>query len=192
MNRRVVAKPDVVVAEAKPPKKSRPSLRAWREQHFYSLFSSLGRLAARPWATSMTLAVLSLALAFPLLFWLLLDNARGLSGTVEDSRAISVFLKSGTDAAAVEAMAAKLRQHAGRPIGRRENAGAGTRGVQGALGLCRCAECFALQSAAGIADRRSARGERRVTPIRRRRWSKNSGAIRPSIRCSTMRRGSSG
>ena len=59
MNRRVVAKPDVVVAEAKLPKKSRLSLRAWREQHLYSFFSSLGRLAARPWATAMTLAVLA-------------------------------------------------------------------------------------------------------------------------------------
>jgi len=109
MNRRVVAKPDVVVTEAKSPKKSRLSLRAWREQHLSSFFSSLGRLAARPWATVMTLAVLSLALAFPLLFWLLLDNARGLSGTVEDSRAISVFLKSGADA---DALAQKLRSHA--------------------------------------------------------------------------------
>jgi cell division transport system permease protein len=109
MNRRVVAKPDVAVAEPKPPKKSRLSMRAWREQHLYSFFSSLGRLAARPWATTMTLAVLSLALAFPLLFWLLLDNVHGLSGTVEDSRAISVFLKSGTDA---EALAQKLRSHA--------------------------------------------------------------------------------
>ena len=109
MNRRVVVKPDVVIAEAKPPKKSRLSLRAWREQHLYSFFSSLGRLSARPWATAMTLAVLSLALAFPLLFWLLLDNAQGLSGTVEDSRAISVFLKSGADA---DAMTQKLRGHA--------------------------------------------------------------------------------
>jgi cell division transport system permease protein len=109
MNRRVVAKTEAAVAEAKPSKKSRLSLRAWREQHLYSFFSSLGRLAARPWATAMTLAVLSLALALPLLFWLLLDNVRGLSGTVEDSRAISVFLKSGTDA---EALAQKLRGHA--------------------------------------------------------------------------------
>jgi cell division transport system permease protein len=77
----------------------------------YSLFSSLGRLSARPWATTLTLAVLSLALAFPLLFWLLLDNARGLSGTVEDARSISVFLKVGTDMPAVNAMAEKLRHH---------------------------------------------------------------------------------
>jgi cell division transport system permease protein len=111
MNRRVVTKSESVT-EAKPPKKSRLSIRAWREQHFYSFFSSLGRLAARPWATALTLSVLSLALAFPLLFWLLLDNARGLSGTVEDARSISIFLKAGTDAAAVDAMAEKLRHRA--------------------------------------------------------------------------------
>ncbi|MEP6483519.1 MAG: ABC transporter permease, partial [Rudaea sp.] len=70
MNRRVVVK--TVSTPPSPEKKSvkasRPPLRAWREQHFYSFFSSLGRLAARPWATTLTLAVLSLALAFPLLF----------------------------------------------------------------------------------------------------------------------------
>jgi cell division transport system permease protein len=111
MNRRVVTKTEGAV-EAKLPKKSRFSLRAWREQHLYSFFSSLGRLAARPLATALTLAVLSLALALPLLFWLLLDNARGLSGTVEDARSISVFLKPDTNAAAVDAMAEKLRHHA--------------------------------------------------------------------------------
>jgi cell division transport system permease protein len=91
---------------------SRLPVRAWREQHLYSFFSSLGRLAARPWATTLTLAVLSLALAFPLLFWLLLDNARGLSGTVDDARSISIFLKPGTDADAVNALAERLRVRA--------------------------------------------------------------------------------
>jgi len=85
------------------------SLRAWREQHLYSFFSSLGRLATRPWTTALTLAVLSLALALPLLFWLLLDNARDLSGRIEDARAISVFLKADADAAAAEQFAQRLR-----------------------------------------------------------------------------------
>ncbi len=112
MNRRVVIKTEFSVAAIKPPKKSRLPVRAWREQHLYSFFSSLGRLAARPWATTLTLAVLSLALAFPLLFWLLLDNARGLSGTVDDARSISIFLKPGTDAEAVKALAERLRVRA--------------------------------------------------------------------------------
>ena len=112
MNRRVVTKAEPAAGATKPPKKSRLSLRAWRDQHLYSFFSSLGRLAARPWATTLTLAVLSLALAFPLLFWLLLDNARGLSGSVDDARSISVFLKTGTDTATVDALADRLRHHA--------------------------------------------------------------------------------
>ena len=109
MNRRVVVKSEPSAAAVKPAKTSRLPVRAWREQHLYSFFSSLGRLAARPWATTLTLAVLSLALAFPLLFWLLLDNARGLSGTVDDARSISIFLKPGTDADAVKALAERLR-----------------------------------------------------------------------------------
>jgi len=106
MNRRVEknrAKP------AAPVPRARFSLRAWREQHLYSLFSSLGRLAARPVASALTLAVLSLALALPLLFWLLLDNVRGLGDQVEDARAISVFLKPDIDAAAASRLAERLR-----------------------------------------------------------------------------------
>jgi cell division transport system permease protein len=78
----------------------------------YSLFSSLGRLAARPWATVLTLAVMSLAMALPLLFWLLLDNARQVSGSVEDARAVSAFLKADLDSAAVQALAKRLRERA--------------------------------------------------------------------------------
>jgi cell division transport system permease protein len=92
MNRRTEKNRVKPAAPVREPRQ-RFSLRAWREQHLYSFFSSLGRLAARPWATSLTLAVLSLALALPLLFWLLLDNAQALSGQVADARAISVFLK---------------------------------------------------------------------------------------------------
>ena len=106
MNRRIEknrAKP------AAPAQRDKFSQRAWREQHLYSLFSSLGRLAARPIATALTLAVLSLALALPLLFWLLLDNARGLGGQVEDARAISVFLKPDIDIAAANRFAEHLR-----------------------------------------------------------------------------------
>ena len=41
-------------------------LRAWREQHLYSLVSSLGRLAARPFATGLTVGVMAIALALAL------------------------------------------------------------------------------------------------------------------------------
>ncbi|MDR3386619.1 MAG: permease-like cell division protein FtsX [Rudaea sp.] len=88
----------------------RSAPRAWREQHLYSLFSSLGRLAARPLATTLTLTVMSLAMALPLLFWLLLDNTRDLGGSIEDARAVSVFVKPGLDAAAVQVLAQRVRE----------------------------------------------------------------------------------
>jgi cell division transport system permease protein len=111
MNRRKSSNRMKPVTPARAPSaRSRPGVRAWREQHLYSLFSSLGRLVARPWATALTLAVMSLAMALPLLFWLLLDNARQLSGSVEDARALSVFLKPELDAAGVQAFARTVRE----------------------------------------------------------------------------------
>lgn len=103
-----------VAAPAKPRKPARPRgrVRAWREQHAASFRASLRRLAARPGATVLTLLVMSLALTLPLLLWLLLDNARGLGGSVADARALSAFLKPGVDAAAAQALADKLAQRA--------------------------------------------------------------------------------
>lgn len=90
--------------------RARWNLRAWREQHRHSLSSSLRRLAARPLATALTLAVLALALTLPLLFWLLLDNARALGGTIDNARAISAFLKTDVGMDAAQALAGKLRE----------------------------------------------------------------------------------
>ena len=86
------------------------NLRAWREHHRTSFIASLQRLRARPAASALTLTVLSFALVLPLLFWLLLDNARSLSGSVEDARAISAFLKSTVDRTAAETLAQRLRE----------------------------------------------------------------------------------
>ena len=91
---------------------ARPGLRAWRAQHFYGLTTSFGRLTARPVATAFTLAVLSVALTLPLLFGLLLGNASKLSGSVDQARAISVFLKPDVDADAARHMATQLRERA--------------------------------------------------------------------------------
>ena len=95
-------------------RRSRVSLRerlgAWRDQHFYGFFSSLGRLAARPWASGLTVFVLGFALALPLLFWLVYDNARDLSGGMREAREVTVFLKPSLDAAAASALASELRK----------------------------------------------------------------------------------
>lgn len=116
MNRR---KPRNRLKPAPTPKAARAvraprlGLRAWREQHLYSLFSSLGRIAARPWATLLTLLVMALALAMPLLLFVLLQNAQQLRGDMQDAGAINVFLKPNQDAAAADALARRLRARAG-------------------------------------------------------------------------------
>ncbi len=86
------------------------NLRAWREQHAYSFFSSLERLRARPFASALTALIIGLALALPLLFFLVLDNAKALSAPWRESRDISVFLKPKLDAKAVNDVIARLRQ----------------------------------------------------------------------------------
>jgi cell division transport system permease protein len=85
-------------------------LAAWRDQHFYGFFSSLGRLAARPWSTGLTVLVLGFALALPLLFWLVFDNARELSGGLREAREVTAFLKPGLDARSAGICADELRQ----------------------------------------------------------------------------------
>ena len=117
MNRR---KPKNRLKPAPPPKaaaraahRPRLGLRAWREQHLYSLFSSLGRILARPLASLLTLLVMALALAMPLLLFVLLENAQQLRGDMQDAGAISVFLKPNQDAAVAETLAKRLRARAG-------------------------------------------------------------------------------
>jgi cell division transport system permease protein len=83
---------------------------AWRDQHFHGFFASLGRLAARPWSTGLTVLVLGFALALPLLFWLVFDNARELSGGLREAREVTAFLKPGLDARSAGICADELRQ----------------------------------------------------------------------------------
>lgn len=88
----------------------RARLVAWRDQHLYGFFSSLGRLAARPIATALTVLMLGFALALPLLFWLAFQNAHDLSGGLRESREITVFLKPSLEAKAAADFAADLKK----------------------------------------------------------------------------------
>lgn len=81
---------------------------AWRQAHRDSFTSSVGRLASRAWATMLTVLVIGLALALPLLLHVILDNARQLSGGLRDAREVTVFLKPSLDAAASQAFAVEI------------------------------------------------------------------------------------
>lgn len=106
--------PAASAAPGAEPRRSRLSLRArlaaWRDQHLFGFFSSLGRLAARPWATALTVLMLGFALALPLMFWLAFDNARQLSGGLREAREVTVFMKPSLDGSAAAEFAADLRK----------------------------------------------------------------------------------
>lgn len=100
-------------AAAKPPRARRRSrLVIWREQHAWCAKASLRALAQRPVGTALTVAVMGLALALPLTFYLMLVNVQRLSGSLSESQAVSVFLKPSADANAAQKMAMQLRARA--------------------------------------------------------------------------------
>lgn len=87
----------------------RRRLAAWRELHAFGLVSGLGRVLRRPWATGLTVAVMALALALPMLLGLAVLNLQRLAGSWEDSREVSLFLDPSLPDTAVDALAAQLR-----------------------------------------------------------------------------------
>lgn len=94
----------------KPAAASRSGLGTWGDHHLYSFVSSLGRVFRRPWATALTIGVMAVALALPLGLWLVLDNVSRLSGSVQESREIGVFLQQDVDVAGAGKLADALRE----------------------------------------------------------------------------------
>jgi len=72
------------------------------------LVASLGRLAAHPLSTLMTVAVIGIALALPAGLQLLVTNARTLSGHWEGAAELSVYLKEDVDLATARKLADTL------------------------------------------------------------------------------------
>lgn len=109
MNTKVENRPRPAAAERVKAGGLGARLRAWREQHLYSLFSSLGRLLQRPVATSLTVGVMAVAIALPLGLALALGNLERFSGTVSESRDIGVFLAADVEGERVAALSEELR-----------------------------------------------------------------------------------
>jgi cell division transport system permease protein len=85
-------------------------LGAWRDLHLYSLVSSLGRLVQRPWATLLTVGVMAIALALPLLLGLVVGNVEHLSGSFREAREVSLFLKPDLAAERIEALSDEVQR----------------------------------------------------------------------------------
>lgn len=102
--------PKAAAAERVKPGGFGSRLRAWREQHLYSLVSSLGRLVRRPFATGLTVGVMAIAIALPLGLGLALGNIERFSGSVSESREIGVFLKADVGEAQAREIATGIGQ----------------------------------------------------------------------------------
>ncbi|MEO8810708.1 MAG: permease-like cell division protein FtsX [Rhodanobacter sp.] len=87
-------------------------LASWQEHHGWSAASSLRRLASRPLGSLLTIAVMGLAVALPLVFYLLLGNVQHLGEALGQTQAISVFLTPDQGAQQAQLLA---RQLGGRP-----------------------------------------------------------------------------
>jgi cell division transport system permease protein len=84
----------------------------WCEHHRWSAATSLRRLAARPLGSLLTIAVMGLALALPLAFFLLLGNVHKLGEALGQNQAVSVFLQPGLGTQQVQLLATQLGGHA--------------------------------------------------------------------------------
>ena len=89
--------------------KARP-VASWREHHGWSAAASLRRLMSRPVGTLLTVAVMAIALALPLTFYLLLGNLQKMGDALGQNQTISVFLQPGQSVSSADMMAKKLRE----------------------------------------------------------------------------------
>jgi cell division transport system permease protein len=79
--------------------------------HAQALFSSLGRILKAPFTSLMTIMVLAIAIASATGFYLLLTNIEQLTGSLENSNQISLFLKQEVDDIEGRKLADKIRQN---------------------------------------------------------------------------------
>ncbi len=80
----------------------------WREHHRWSALASLRRLASRPLGSLLTIAVMGLALALPLAFFLLLGNVHKLGEALGQNQMVSVFLQPAQNAQQAQLLATEL------------------------------------------------------------------------------------
>lgn len=88
-------------------------LKSWRDQHLFGFFSSLGRLAAKPGASILTIAVLAFAIALPALLLMTIERGKTLPMRMVQAGEITVFLEPEVGAQQAQALAASWRGLAG-------------------------------------------------------------------------------
>jgi cell division transport system permease protein len=88
----------------------RGNVQAYFARHAQTLVGSLGRIVQHPFATLMTMGVVAVALALPLLLNLFLTNVRTATGSWTDAFDLSVYMDKRAGAARTASVAKQLRQ----------------------------------------------------------------------------------
>ena len=86
------------------------NVQAYFARHAQTLVGSLGRMVNQPFATLMTMGVVAVALALPLLLSLFLSNLRAATGNWNDAFDLSVYMNKQAGATRTAAVAKQLRR----------------------------------------------------------------------------------
>ena len=86
------------------------NIQAYFARHAQTLVGSLGRILGHPFATLMTMGVVAIALALPLLLNVFLANGRTVIGSWNDAFDLSVYMDKKAVSARAIAVAKQLRQ----------------------------------------------------------------------------------
>jgi cell division transport system permease protein len=84
-------------------------IQAYFARHAQTLVGSLGRIVGQPFATLMTMGVIAMALALPLLLNLFLTNVHTATGNWSNAFDLSVYMDKKVSAGRVAAVAKQLR-----------------------------------------------------------------------------------
>lgn len=84
---------------------------AYLHIHAHALFSSLGRLVRNPFSSTMSIVVMAIAISLASGFYLLVLNMQQLTGNIESTNQISLFLKPAFSDKAGQDLADKIRKN---------------------------------------------------------------------------------
>lgn len=86
-------------------------LYAYRDLQAHALFSSLGRLVTAKFTSSMTIIVLAIAISMATGFYILVKNLQQLTGNLETSNQITLFLKDEVSDARAKKLADSIKEN---------------------------------------------------------------------------------
>lgn len=84
---------------------------AYLRIHAHALFSSLGRLVRTPFTSIMTIAVMAIAMTLAASFYLFVDNMEKLTGNLESTNQISLYLQPNISHKESKSLADEIRKN---------------------------------------------------------------------------------